>query len=238
MDPILRSGVRPVAERQGTETFIRLRWLAEKRIKRALEGVEGVAAVQVRGGHQEEIRVSVDPFLLDRLNLDLKMIGRRLQQENLNASGGQIRDGSTDYLVRTLNEFQDIEEIENLALVRRGGAVVRVRDVAKVSRTYAEREVVTRLDGAEAVEIAIYREAGAGGRAGEEVPRALRLHRLLAEQRRRAVPRTSGRHQRSRLAIGDRSQPERHLEHVQSGGTPHDRAPLRIGRECRAHLLV
>ncbi|MEM8709745.1 MAG: efflux RND transporter permease subunit, partial [Planctomycetota bacterium] len=78
-----------------------------------------------------------------------------------NASGGQIREGSTDYLVRTLNEFQSVEEIRDLAIARVNDAVVRVRDVAQVDRTHAEREVITKLNGREAVEIAIYREAGA-----------------------------------------------------------------------------
>lgn len=163
LDPILRFGVAPPEGRAGSdeETLIRLRWLAENRIKRDLEGIRGVAAVQVRGGMEEEIRVRVDPFRMAALDLDPALIGQRLAQENLNASGGQIREGSTVYLVRTLNEFQDVEEIRDLAVARVGNAVVRVRDIATVDRTHAEREVVTQLNGREAVEVAIYREAGA-----------------------------------------------------------------------------
>ena len=162
LDPILRFGVAPTTDGVEDEaTLVRLRWLAEKRIKRDLEGIEGVAAVQVRGGLEEEIRVRVDPFRLAAQKLDSALIGQRLAQENLNASGGQIREGSTDYLVRTLNEFREVSEIEDLAVVRRGDAIVRVRDIADVSRTHAEREVVTKLDGRQAVEVAIYREAGA-----------------------------------------------------------------------------
>ncbi|MEM9802137.1 MAG: efflux RND transporter permease subunit, partial [Planctomycetota bacterium] len=163
LDPILRFGVAPPAgsEADDEETLIRLRWLAERRIKRDLEGIRGVAAVQVRGGMEEEIRVRVDPFRMAALDLDPNVIGQRLAQENLNASGGVIREGSTDYLVRTLNEFESVEEIRDLAIAPVGDAIVRVRDVAVVDRTHAEREVVTKLDGREAVEVAIYREAGA-----------------------------------------------------------------------------
>ena len=163
LDPILRFGVAPPEGRAGSneETLIRLRWLAENRIKRDLEGIRGVAAVQVRGGMEEEIRVRVDPFRMAALDLDPALIGQRLAQENLNASGGQIREGSTVYLVRTLNEFEDVEEIRDLAVARVGNAVIRVRDIATVDRTHAEREVVTQLNGREAVEVAIYREAGA-----------------------------------------------------------------------------
>ncbi len=168
LDPILRIGVRaPITdeadaqESDDPEALIRLRWLAEQRIKRQLESIKGLAAVQVHGGLEEEILVQVDPARLAAMGITPNLIGSRLAQENLNASAGQIREGSTDYLVRTLNEFKTVDEIANLALERRGDATIRVKDVATIHRTYAEREVVTRIGGSEAVEITVFREAGA-----------------------------------------------------------------------------
>lgn len=165
LDPILRIGITlPEGKKFAGDKereLIHLRWLAEKRIKRELETIPGIAAVQVRGGLQEEIRIRVDPFKMAAQNLDPALLGTRLAQENLNASGGLIREGSSEYLVRTLNEFRNVAEIEDLALVRRGDAVIRLRDVGSVSRTHAEREVVTRIGAREAVEVAVFREAGA-----------------------------------------------------------------------------
>lgn len=164
LDPILRIGLSlpsSGANSAGDRALIQLRWLAENRIQRELEGLPGVAAVVIRGGLIEEIRVRNDPFKMAAQGLDPARLAARLAQENINASGGLIREGSTEYLVRTLNEFRDVREIEDLALERRGDATIRVRDVAQVERTHAEREVVTTLSGREAVEIAIYREAGA-----------------------------------------------------------------------------
>ena len=165
LDPILRIGITlPEGKKFAGDKereLIQLRWLAEKRIKRELESIPGLAAVQVRGGLQEEIRIRVDPFKMAAQNLDPALLGTRLAQENLNASGGLIREGSSEYLVRTLNEFRSVEEIENLAVVRRGDAVIRLKDVGTVSRTHAERDVVTRIGAREAVEIAVFREAGA-----------------------------------------------------------------------------
>ena len=164
LDPILRIGLslpEHVRNTSREKALIQLRWLAEHRIQRELEGMPGVAAVQIRGGLIEEIRVRNDPFKMAAQGLDPAKLAARLAQENINASGGLIREGSTEYLVRTLNEFENVAEIEELALERRGEATIRVRDVATVERTHAEREVVTTISGAEAVEIAIYREAGA-----------------------------------------------------------------------------
>jgi hydrophobic/amphiphilic exporter-1 (mainly G- bacteria), HAE1 family len=164
LDPILRIGMTS-AKAQGLATpeeeLIHLRWLAENSIKRELEALSGVAAVLVRGGLEEEIRVRVDPFKMAAQQLDPALLGIRLAQENINASGGLIREGSTEYLVRTLNEFRTVEEIADLALARRGEATIRVRDVAEVERTHTERDVISSIDGREAVEIAVYREADA-----------------------------------------------------------------------------
>lgn len=185
LDPILRIGVRPVEDGDlSAEDYVRLRWLAEHRVERELESLEGVAAVQVRGGLEEEILVRADPHRLAAHRLDPATVADRLAQENLNASGGQIREGSTDYLVRALGEFRSVDEIAELAVVRRGDATIRVEDVATVERTHAEREVITRLDGQEAVEVAVYREAGANI---VDVARRVR-ERLLGteEQRERA----------------------------------------------------
>ncbi|HRV82232.1 MAG TPA: efflux RND transporter permease subunit, partial [Planctomycetota bacterium] len=164
LDPILRIGLRApdgATDPRSPETLIRLRWLAEQRIKRQLETIKGVAAVQVHGGLQEEILIKVDPDRLAALGITPSLIGTRLAQENLNASAGQIREGSTDYLVRTLNEFKTVQEIAGLALEKRDNTTIRIQDVAQVERTFAEREVITRIKGSEAVEITIYREAGA-----------------------------------------------------------------------------
>lgn len=164
LDPILRFSIgpsKPVPAGEETAALTNLRWLAEKRIKRELEGLSGVAAIGVRGGLREEILIAVDPDALSAQGLDPAAIAQRLAAENLNTSSGEILEGSTRFLVRTLNEFQNVDEIRNLALVRRGAATVRIGDVARVERTHAKREVIMRVDGAEAVELAIYREAGA-----------------------------------------------------------------------------
>ncbi|MDP6954632.1 MAG: efflux RND transporter permease subunit [Planctomycetota bacterium] len=165
LDPVLRIGVRPaqgeLAASHDQADLIHLRWICENRIQRELESIEGVAAIHLRGGLQEEIQVRVEPARLAAMGLSPATLSERLTQENLNAAGGSIREGSTEFLVRTLGEFDSVEAIRDLALVRRNGADLRVRDVATVSRTHSRREVITRLDGREAVEVAVYREAGA-----------------------------------------------------------------------------
>jgi HAE1 family hydrophobic/amphiphilic exporter-1 len=155
LDPILRLGL------YGDLSLFVQRYIAEEEIKRELETLDGVAAVKVRGGLEEEIRVELDERQLVLLGLDIQGVNRRLAQENINLAGGNLKEGQTEYLVRTLNEFRNENEIENLVIGRRQAVDIRVKDVGKVTRTNKEREVITRVNGKESVEIEIYKEADA-----------------------------------------------------------------------------
>ncbi|GAG05730.1 unnamed protein product, partial [marine sediment metagenome] len=155
MDPIMRLGV------YGDLNLFALRRIAEDEIKRELDGLSGVAAVKVKGGLEDQILVELNERQLATLDLNIATINARLAQENVNLAGGRLREGQTEYIVRTLNEFRDIGEIASLVIGRKGNVDIRLKDVAKTHRTHKEREVITRVNGQESVEIEIYKEADA-----------------------------------------------------------------------------
>ncbi|MBC8327388.1 MAG: efflux RND transporter permease subunit, partial [Planctomycetes bacterium] len=156
LDPILR-----IALSSRNSDLVRLRDLAEQEVERELEGLQGVAAVKVRGGLEDEIQVRIDPQRLAAFRLTPELVRQRLTEENLNVPGGTVEEGAVEYVVRTLNEFRSLEEMEELPLVLRGSTTVKLRDVATVARTHKDRDVILRVAGDEAVEIDVYREAGA-----------------------------------------------------------------------------
>ncbi len=142
----------------------RLKWLrrlADREVRRLIEPVSGVAAVKLQGGLEEEIEVELDEGALRRTNIDIQTVISRLQAENVNLAGGSMRDGRTRYLVRTVNEFMTLDDVRNTVIVSKDGRDIRVRDVGEVRSGYKDREVLTRLNGLEAVEIEVHREADA-----------------------------------------------------------------------------
>ncbi|MBU1882085.1 efflux RND transporter permease subunit, partial [bacterium] len=155
LDPILRMGL------YGGADLYTLRYLAEEEIERLLEKVPGVAAVKVKGGYEEEIRVDVSEKQLVNLGLSLSTIDMRLNQENINIAGGNLKDGDTEYVVRTMNEFNSLKEISDLIITYQNGIPVRLKDFAEVHTYYKDREVISRVNGEEAVDIDIFKEADA-----------------------------------------------------------------------------
>jgi HAE1 family hydrophobic/amphiphilic exporter-1 len=155
LDPVLTIGL------SGAKDLVELRRIAEEEIERELSEVDGVAAVKIRGGDEEEIRIAIDEAALSNYRLDASIITGRLRTENLNSAAGSIDEGNTEYLVRALNEFQSLQEIEDMILVRRGDVSIRLKDVATVTRVPQDKQVISRVDGAPCVLIDIYKEAGA-----------------------------------------------------------------------------
>ena len=155
LDPVLRVAL------SGGEDLVRLRDLAESEVERQLEGLPGVAAVRVKGGLEDEVHVLFDPQKLARYGISGEDLRQRLVDENLNVPGGKLEEGSVEYVVRTLNQFRSLEEIRSLPILNEGQTVVKLEDLATVTRSHKDRDVVQRVAGSESVEIAIYREAGA-----------------------------------------------------------------------------
>ena len=162
LDPVLELSLSGRGERFAGEEGLRtVRRIAELQVRRALEPIPGVAAVRLRGGLEEEIHVLVDEEQLRRTNLSIQRVIDRLRQENVNVAGGTLKEGRTEYMVRTLNEYQNLRQIADTVITQVDGRDVRVRDVARVVTAHKEREIKTRTDGGESVQIDVFKEADA-----------------------------------------------------------------------------
>jgi HAE1 family hydrophobic/amphiphilic exporter-1 len=151
-----RTPGEPDGGRQSNAEARRLRRIAELQVKRALEPITGVAAARVRGGLEEEIHVLIDAAKLQRVNISIDQVLNRLRAENINAAGGRIREGSAEYMIRTINEYQNLEEIANTIVFRRNGREIRLKDLGQVVYGQRDREMLTRTNGGESVQIDIY----------------------------------------------------------------------------------
>lgn len=180
LDPFLRlilavdrsaveAGEEPPPE--GDAALFVLRQIGETEVKRALESLEGVAAVRVLGGLEREIRVEVREDWMAARKVTLEQVQAALASENINLAGGSILQGDVEYLIRTLNEYTSMGELRSLQIRRSDGVLVPLTDVAVLTEAHRDREVVTRLDAGEAVELEVFKEADANV---VEVARAVR----------------------------------------------------------------
>ena len=125
-----------------------------------IEALPGVMEVEINGGLEREIRVEVVPEKLSYYGLTIANLQTVVQSENRNTSGGAIRLGQGRYQLRVPGEFQTPEEIYGLVIGTHKGEPVYLKDVAQVVDGFKEENSISRLNGRDAVNLAIKKRAG------------------------------------------------------------------------------
>jgi hydrophobic/amphiphilic exporter-1 (mainly G- bacteria), HAE1 family len=162
-EPVMRLALRgpPGAGTLSERDLATLRHQADRIVKRQLEKIPGVAAVQLHGGQEDEVVVELDPARIAALGLTTEEVALAIQRSNVNQPGGSITEGNRRWLVRTLHESRTPEQLAQTIIRSAGGADLRLHQVASVRRVATEREELALVDDQEAVELAVYREGDA-----------------------------------------------------------------------------
>lgn len=133
----------------------------EKEIVPFIERINGVSLVDVLGGDRREIHVDIDGARLYAHNLSLEDISRRIDLSNYNYPAGSLVKGDTEYQVRTVGEFRNLEDIRNVpAGYNDSGIPVYLRDIAQVEDTFRERKSEIRFNGQESTALLVRKEPG------------------------------------------------------------------------------
>jgi HAE1 family hydrophobic/amphiphilic exporter-1 len=130
--------------------------LAERRLLPALERLDGVARVDLWGRESKRIYVDLDQERLKLHNITPYQLISTLKAHNLNLSSGKIIEDGTEYFLRSINEYSSVEEIRNIIV---GPNALRLKEVASVRYDYPKRSGIARLDGREALVMAIIKES-------------------------------------------------------------------------------
>jgi len=146
----------------GERNLLELKELAEEMIKPRLEQIDGLAAVEITGGVEREIRVEIDPEKLASFGLQIEEVGQKIAAFNRSLQGGLIRKGKFVYSLRVAGEFEQVKEIENIPVKFTGDrGLILVQHLGKVVDTIKEREGTTRLNGQESIGLLVRKEYGA-----------------------------------------------------------------------------
>lgn len=139
----------------------RLRYLAEEVLSRRLERVQGVAAVQVQGGRVREIQVLLSPQRLTALGLAARDVVDALRRENRNVSGGDLLADGREVVVRTLGEFESVDQVEQIVVAVRGDRPVYVRDIGQVVDSFQEQRSELWINGSPGISLRVSKQDGA-----------------------------------------------------------------------------
>ena len=167
MMPIMQIGI-------SGEDLAQVQEIAEEVIEPRLSRIPEVASVIITGGQERQVKVEIDPVRLENYGLTLSQVGQVLQMENFNMSSGKVAQGTREYYVRNMQEFETIEDIRKVAIVTATGSNLRLGDIATITDGYKEMEQFTRVNHREAVGVHLMKQSDANTvKASEAVRKEL-----------------------------------------------------------------
>ncbi len=138
---------------------IRLKEAGED-LQEELERIEGVLAVNLTGGVEQEVRIDVDPERLRFYGLSLMDVMDAVTLENVTIPGGDLGLGTYDYQVRVPGEFESVDAIRDVLVNPGASTPIYLRDLADVSLGLRDPETISRLNGVDAVTLSVTKRSG------------------------------------------------------------------------------
>lgn len=130
-----------------------------------IQFLPGVGRVSAFGFSTRNLRIWLDPVKLTRYELTINDVIDTLNTQHLESAAGQFSEGGRELRVRWLGEATNVEDVENILILRRGGqlisqASIRIKDVARVEDGLSDVRRQARYMDKENVAIRIMKQRG------------------------------------------------------------------------------
>lgn len=135
---------------------IALMRLADEKLKPQLQRIKGVGEVNILGFQDREIRIFIDPFLLNKYNLTPADVSGIVQKQNVKQGVGKLINKSQEIIIKAQGDAQNIEEVGNL-LIKPG---VKLKDIATIQDGLSDPKSFSSFNGQQGVTLEVKKIAG------------------------------------------------------------------------------
>ena len=142
------------ADESTTSTYV------DKVARQRLQTVKGVGNAQAVGLREREIRIWLNPSALQARNLTASDVKNAINEKHVELPAGRIESDSQEYGIRLAGEYTSVEALRDMAVARVDGALVRLRDVARVEDGFTDRRTVALYNGKPTILIQIRKQRG------------------------------------------------------------------------------
>ena len=142
--------------------------LIDKKIAPVLSRVTGVAQVNIIGGQEREIQVSLDAVKMQGYGLSVPQVQQVILSSNLDFPTGNIQTREQKILIRLAGKYKNVDELKNLIVSSKNGIQVRLADIADVQDAQKTAEKIARVDRKSAIILQIVKQSDANAVAVSE----------------------------------------------------------------------
>lgn len=139
----------------------KLTTILEREITKRFEQIPGVGSIDIWGGIHREVHVDLKRDRLAASGLTAQDVQQALISENANLPGGNVNEGVKRLYVRTLGEFENLEQIKNTVISMVDDMPIRVKDVAEVKLGFEDLNRVVSIDEKPMIRFGMRKQSGA-----------------------------------------------------------------------------
>ena len=144
-----------------------LRQIAQQQYQPALSGVDGVGRIEINGGADNVVSITLDPVKLASTGISPQQVSNVIQSSNVSSASGLVQSGSTTLPVRVLSQITSLDQLRGLVVGPSAqgsggkGQPVTLGDVATVDISSGAAPGITRTNGQPSVAMDVYMSQGA-----------------------------------------------------------------------------
>jgi len=144
----------------GKRSESEIKYIADKKIKKALMQANGVAQAAVYGGKTPAVCVELSQNRLAAFGISVSEVSNKLAQENMDFGAGKITENATNYVLRTKGLYRSVEEIADTIILQQNGYNVRLSDLGRVYMGFENTIDEVYIDGQSGVYVSIKKQSG------------------------------------------------------------------------------
>ena len=144
----------------GDRDIVELTEIAKKKVKENIENIRGVGAVNIVGGREREIHITVNPLKLFSLNLPISDVAAALADQNVEIPGGRVEQQHQEYTLRILGRIPDVPSFNDIFIANRNGASIKIADIGYAEDSGEYERESTFLNRRRAVTLEITKQSG------------------------------------------------------------------------------
>lgn len=142
--------------------------LLDQKIQPVFARIDGVAKVDMIGGEEREIQVSVIPEKLKGYGLTINQVQQMIAASNMDFPTGNIKTRDNQTTIRLSGKFATLEELRSLPVQTPAGAVIRLSDIADVQDGVKDAEKISRIDQQNTILLQVFKQSDANAVAVSE----------------------------------------------------------------------
>ena len=147
-----------------------------KDLQRRIEGIPQVLGANISGERTEVLEAELDPALIESTGITFDEISAAVARNNALITAGVLETDSGKYNVKLPGLIENSDDLADLVVrASPSGAIIRMRDIAKVRRTYKDVDTLARFNGIPSLSIEVSK------RQGENILRTSEAVKALVE---------------------------------------------------------